>query len=156
MFGTLNSTEVDQLLKQQLIGRIGCHANGLTYIVPVSYAYDGKFIYSHGFEGMKMSMMRKNPDVCFEVDNTKNLSNWESVIAWGAFEELSAGPERMKAIRILTERKLPILSSETMHLGSLWPFDSNDDAIEGIIFRILVKEKTGRFEKTIEVPSGVA
>ena len=91
MFGTLNSTEVDQLLDQQLIGRIGCHANGLTYIVPVSYAYDGKYIYSHGFEGMKISMMRKNPDVCFEVDNTKNLSNWESVIAWGAFEELSAG-----------------------------------------------------------------
>ena len=87
----MNAAEIEQLLQQQLVGRIGCHVDGLTYVVPVSYAYEGNYIYCHALEGMKINMMRKNPDVCFEVDNTKNLANWQSVIAWGSFEELPSG-----------------------------------------------------------------
>jgi nitroimidazol reductase NimA-like FMN-containing flavoprotein (pyridoxamine 5'-phosphate oxidase superfamily) len=148
MFEKMNPVEIEQLLQQQLVGRIGCHANGLTYVVPVSYAYDGNYIYCHAFEGMKLDMMRKNPEVCFEVDNTKNLANWQSVIAWGSFEELPGGNERSEAIKILRGRELPILSSQTMQLGSQWPFISADDKIEGIIFRIYLKEKTGRYERS--------
>jgi len=156
MFGNLSSNEIDQLLNQQLVGRLGCHADGLTYVVPVSYAYDGDCIYCHAFEGMKMDMMRKNPDVCFQVDNTKNLSNWQSAVAWGTFEELLHGAERKKAIKVLTERKLPILSSETMHLGSLWPFESGEEKIDGVVFRIRIKERTGRYERTAGQPLFVA
>jgi len=150
MFEKMNSEDVEQLLKHQVVGRIGCHGNGLTYVVPISYAYDGKFIYCHTFEGMKIDMMRKHPQVCFEVDNTKNLANWQSVIAWGSFEELPEGTDRSEAIKMLRERKLPILSSQTMHLGTQWPFVSEDDRIDGIIFRIDLKEKTGRYERTAD------
>jgi len=143
MFEKMTTEGIDQLLQQQLVGRIGCHADGLTYVVPVSYAYSGNYVYCHSLEGMKINMMRKNPEVCFQVDNTKNLANWQSVIAWGSFDELSGGTDRSKAIKILRERELPILSSQTMHLGSQWPFVSADDAIEGIIFRIFLKKKTG-------------
>jgi len=150
MFEKMDREEIEQLLQQQLIGRIGCHVEGLTYVVPVSYAYDGKHIYCHTFEGMKVDMMRKNPEVCFEVDNTKNLENWESVIAWGEFEELPDGATRSEAIRILAERKLPVVSSQTMHLGAQWPFLSENDRIEGIIFRICLREKTGRRERSTD------
>ena len=148
MFEKMKAAEIEQLLQQQLVGRIGCYADGIIYVVPVSYAYDGNYIYCHTFEGMKINMMRKNPEVCFEVDNTKNLANWQSVIAWGSFEELPDGNNRNEAIRILRERKLPILSSQTMQLGSQWPFVSEGDKIDGIIFRIYLREKTGRYEKS--------
>jgi uncharacterized protein len=150
MFQKMNSAEIEQLLHQQMVGRIGCHANGLTYVVPVSYAYDGNNVYCHTFEGMKIDMMRKNPDVCFEVDNTKNLANWQSVIAWGSFEEVANGPDRSEAIKVLGQRRLPIINSETMHLGSQWPFVSADDSIDGIIFRIHLREKTGRCERSAD------
>ncbi len=39
MFGELNPEEIEQLLSAQLVGRIGCHADGTTYVVPVSYGY---------------------------------------------------------------------------------------------------------------------
>src|ERR1700682_700625 len=89
MFGKLNTGEIDKLISRQLVGRIGCHADGITYVVPVSYAYDGTYIYAYAFKGMKIDMMRKNPKVCFQADNTKNLANWQSVICWGEFEELT-------------------------------------------------------------------
>lgn len=147
MFGRLNNAEIEKLISQQIIGRIGCHADDTTYVVPISYAYDGTYVYGHTFEGMKINMMRKNPKVCFEVDNTRNLANWQSVISWGIFEELPNGPERDEAVRKLEDRTLPVLHSETMHLSPLWPFRS-EDTIKGIIFRIRLTEKTGRFEKS--------
>lgn len=94
-------------------------------------------------------MMRRNPKVCFEVDNTKNLSNWQSVVSWGVFEELTHGHDRDGAIRKLEERVLPILHSKTMQLSPQWPFPSvNGENIQGVIFRIRLTEKTGRFEKS--------
>ena len=54
MFGRLDPEEIDELLHQQIVGRIGCHSDGVTYIVPISYAYDGKYIYAHTLEGMKI------------------------------------------------------------------------------------------------------
>lgn len=149
MFGKLSLEEIEQLLTHQLVGRLGCHAEGVTYVVPISYVYDGTFIYCHTYEGMKLNMMRKNPSVCFEVDNTKNLADWQSVVAWGKFEELPEGNDRTEALKKLEARALPLLSSETMHLDAQWPFISADiDRIEGIVFRIRLVEKTGRFEKT--------
>src|SRR5438876_5549045 len=101
MLGKLNDTEIEEILKHQVVGRIGCHSDGVTYVVPVSYAYDGKDIYMHTYEGMKLKMMRKNPHVCFEADTMKDMANWQSVIAWGEFEEITEPAERNKALQIL-------------------------------------------------------
>lgn len=151
MLGKLNTDDVETLVKQQLVGRIGCHAKDVTYVVPISYAYDGAYIYGHTFEGMKVDMMRKNPKVCFQVDDTTDLANWQSAVLWGEFEELAEGPDRMLALHKLTERRLPLISSETMHLTSQWPFRDEDvSKISGIVFRIRITEKTGRFEKSTE------
>ena len=147
MIGELNHTEVEEVLKNQLIGRIGCHAEGITYIVPVSYAYNEPYVYIHSLEGRKVDIMRKNPEVCFEVDVMNNMANWKSVIAWGTFEELKGGEEREKGLKILLDRSLPILSSEMTHLGSDWPFSYHKaDEIGGVFYRIKLKEKTGKFE----------
>lgn len=148
MLGTLNIEEIDQVLQQNFIGRIACHAEGLTYIVPISYAYSCETIYVRTFEGMKVNMMRKNPQVCFEVDVLDNLSNWKSVIAWGEFEELTDKEERNQALKILMDRKLPALSSITTKLSPDWPFRTDGfEEIPGVIFRVFLKDKTGRFEK---------
>ena len=153
MIGNLSTVEIDDLLRKQVVGRIGCFANNKIYVVPVSYAYDGDNVYVHSYEGQKIQAMRRNPNVCFEVDDLKDLSNWQSVIAWGKFEEINDEHERKYAIRILMRRQLPIISSITTHLGDSWPFYSEaSEAIDGIIFRIVLGERTGRFECTTDSP----
>lgn len=47
MIGKLDQSEIETLLRSEVIGRIGCHAEGQIYIVPVAYVYDGKSIYGH-------------------------------------------------------------------------------------------------------------
>jgi hypothetical protein len=147
MFGKLSSVQIEKLIADNVIGRLGCHGDGKTYVVPISYAYDGQFIYARTFEGLKVSIMRKNPNVCFQIDEMENMANWKSVVTWGTYEELVNEKERNEGLEKLISRMLPEISSETVKLSPQWPFPTNDfSKIRGIIFRIRLTEKTGRFE----------
>ena len=149
MFGILSEEGIEKLLKDQLVARIGCHANDITYVLPLSYAYDGTYIYGRTFDGLKVQMIRENPKICVQVDDIQNLANWRSVIAWGVFEELTDHTQKKEALKVLTSRSLPIEHSETMELSAHWPFTSESemDEIKGIVFRIHLLRKTGRFEQ---------
>jgi uncharacterized protein len=153
MLGNLKPQQIEQVLKNQLVGRIGCCLNGEPYIVPISYAYDGTYIYCHSTEGRKTEMMRRNPRICFQVDKMKDMGNWKSVIVQGEFEELKTTEDRNVGLQALLNRSLPLISSVTTHIGEQWPFLPDDAAtIDGVVFRIVIKEKTGRFEKTMQSP----
>ena len=156
MLGELSANEIEDLLHKQIVGRIGCHDEDIVYVVPISYAYDDDCVYCHSYEGKKLDIMRKNPKVCFQVDEMGDMANWRSVMAWGKFEELSNDEEKAKALLILLHRQLPSRSSITTHLGKSWPFTppNRDEliSIPGITFRISLTEKTGRFESTSESP----
>jgi nitroimidazol reductase NimA-like FMN-containing flavoprotein (pyridoxamine 5'-phosphate oxidase superfamily) len=103
MIGELTPGQIDHMLHLEVVGRIGCHASGRTYVVPITYVYDGKAIYAYSFEGLKLRMMRENPDVCFEVDRFNTLARWESVVIQGRFEEL-AGEEAFSGRALLADR----------------------------------------------------
>lgn len=148
MIGELKAAEIESLLKGQLIGRLGCCKDDRMYVVPISYAYDGQCIYARSHEGEKIELMRRNPNVCFQVDTMNNMANWQSVICWGKYEELTDDEIRSKALQKLINRVLPAISSETVQLSPDWPFPpENLNDIKGIVFRIILSEKTGRFEK---------
>jgi len=156
MIGKLTSEEIEDLLHKQVVGRIGCHDKDVLYVVPISYAYDGNNIYGHTYKGKKLEIMRKNPKVCFQIDEMKDMANWKSVIAWGNFEELVDEKEINKAFVILLKRRLPIISSSTTHLGEVWPFSGENGnelkKIPGIVFRVSIQKKTGKFERTSVSP----
>lgn len=147
MLGDLRADEIEQLLSEECVARIGCHADGMTYVVPVTYCYDGEAIYAHSRDGLKLQMMRRNPDVCIEVDRMTDLSNWRSVIAWGRFEELH-GPAAMTALRRLVQHVMPMIHSETsLPADAERPQGLGAGVFDATVFRILLGEKTGRFER---------
>ena len=117
MLGELNDQEIDGVLHDAVIGRIGCHAGGQTYIVPVSYAYDGEHVYGHSGSGRKVAMMRENPSVCFEVEHVDDLGNWRTVVAWGTFEELR-GTDASASRELLVARFAPLLATAGAGYGS--------------------------------------
>ena len=148
MLGKLNSSQIENVLHGEVIGRIGCHANDITYVVPVSYVYDGVYVYAHTQEGLKIEMMRTNPMVCFEVDVMENMSNWRSVIAWGKFEEIKNLEERKAGMQKLIDRILPLMKSETTpHHAMVEAHAKGVGNMPGIVFKIKLSKKTGRFEK---------
>ncbi|WP_161486297.1 pyridoxamine 5'-phosphate oxidase family protein [Candidatus Nitrosocosmicus hydrocola] len=85
----MNKNQMEEFLKAGVIGRLGCFNDDKIYVVPITYAYDNGFIYGHTKDGLKIRMMRNNPNICFETDWVKDMSNWKSVIAYGKFEEFT-------------------------------------------------------------------
>ena len=152
MIGNLTESQMNELLQKEIVGRIGCHTQEMVYVVPISYVYDGNNIYGHTYDGLKIKTMRKNPEVCFEVDDLRDMGNWLSVIAWGTFEEITDPQEKVRAMKLLLNRSLPVISSSTTHLGNNWPFPDETDIIDGILFKIVLGKKTGKFESSSESP----
>jgi nitroimidazol reductase NimA-like FMN-containing flavoprotein (pyridoxamine 5'-phosphate oxidase superfamily) len=152
MFGNLGEDAIETILRHQIIGHLACHANDLTYVVPISYAYENGYVYGHTEEGMKINMMRQNPKVCFEVYRMENMGNWQCVVGWGSYEEIADEAERETALKILLRRNLPVITSKTVQLTAEWPFvPENINSIQGIVFRIKLETKTGRYERTEEL-----
>jgi nitroimidazol reductase NimA-like FMN-containing flavoprotein (pyridoxamine 5'-phosphate oxidase superfamily) len=150
MLGNLSDNEIEEVIYDQVIGRIGCHADNITYIVPVSYAYDGKYAYVHSKAGKKVDIMRKNPNVCFEVELYEDMANWRTVIAWGRFEEITDETERRAALSLLTHRWMPEVKSELVESLRETAREA-DFNTEGILYRIEILEKTGRYEEGPEI-----
>ena len=149
MLRELNDSQIEALLKEQLIGRVGCHSAGVTYIVPVNYVYDGKFIIGHSLTGLKIRMMRKNPDICFEVDEMKSFTKWKSVIVWGRYQELTDERDRYNAMKLFVDRMMHMKISETAvppEIVEKRVHPRSPGNIKPIIYRIVITEKTGRFE----------
>lgn len=149
MLGELNELQIDHLLLSQFVGRIGCTDGKKPYIVPVTYVYDGKYIIGQTKEGLKLDIMRRHPIVCFEVDSMTNMANWQSVIISGKFEELK-GKKADTAREYMFNHMWPLLTSSTIHAHehevSLNAVDDSN-RVKPIMYRIIVDEKAGRFEK---------
>ena len=148
MLGSLNEQQMNNLLASQVVGRLACTDTVQPYLVPVTYAFDGVTIYGQTNEGMKLSLLRKNPNVCFEVDVMHDMANWQSVIIRGRFEELKDEAAE-KARTVLFNRVFPLRTSATVH-GEHHEVDhelDDENRIKPIMYKIVIEEKTGRFEK---------
>lgn len=145
MLGELTDAEIDTVLREETLGRIGCHARGMTYVVPVSYVCDGSSIFALSAEGLKMELMRENPRVCFEVEQIRHWTNWKSVIAWGVFEELE-GQAAEDARQLLQMRLTPLMAFEAKLAESEQPMAPGLSDRALLMYRIRLDERSGRFE----------
>lgn len=148
MLGELTSKEIEQVLSDNVIARIGCYADGRVYVVPVTYIYDEGCAIGHTSEGLKIHMLRENPACCFEVDQYENLANWKSVIALGNFEELQ-GDEATAAMQKLVKKLMPLMASQTSQPSHGLEQTHRHDISgkQAIIYKIKLLKKSGRFEK---------
>lgn len=149
MLGELTSTQIEQVLRSERTGRLGCCVGDEMYVVPVSYAYHNGHVYAHSKDGRKIRMMRKNPKVCFQVDSIENLANWRSVILWGQYEELKSEKEQRAGMKILLDRFIPFMTGEAARPSqtSSRPPKIVEKGKKPIVYRIRITTSTGRFEK---------
>lgn len=132
MIAALSRTEVDALLREHVVGRVGCHAGGLAYVVPVIDAYGGDSRYVASAGGQKIRMMRQNPGVCFEVDECE-AGSWRSAIVQGVYEEFRGAG---------AEHAIELLAARCGRAGGSRRHGSHGSST--VCFRIRIREATGR------------
>lgn len=149
MTGELNDQQIRNVLTSQVLGRLACADGKQPYIVPVSYSYDGEYIYCQSNEGVKLKILRKNPAVCFEVDVVTDMRNWQSVVITGKFEELHKD-EAMKAREVLFGRVFTLMTGDAIHAHEHEVTSKVDDhtRVKQVMYRIKIKEVSGRYERS--------
>ena len=91
---------------------LGMSKDDIPYVIPINFGYYENTIYFHcALEGVKIYILKKNPNVCmvFNIDN-KLINDvvqddwtmyYKSVIAFGKVEFILDITERQKAINIM-------------------------------------------------------
>ena len=103
---------IDSIIAESKVCRLGLSEKNQAYIVPLSFGYDGRSLYFHGFlEGKKINILRENNTVCFECDSggepisSDTACSWsvryKSVIGYGKAWFVDDIDEKMKALEII-------------------------------------------------------
>ncbi len=148
MIGDLTQNQMEDILEKVEHAHLACHADGETYCIPIFFAHENGYLYGHTYEGKKISMMRKNPHVCVLIHTLRDLWNWKSIVIQGDYEELS-GEDAVNAVKLLSQRLGSLKRHGAYFLDVEYDSQSHyarQDHRPVILYRLKIKEMTGRFE----------
>lgn len=143
----LEKTECLELLRENYIARLAFISQGRPYIVPITYYYDEKehSIVSYSGEGHKIDALRKNPEVCVEIDEIGSISEWRSVLVHAEYEEIEQIDAKYQLHRFAERVKENILVKKDTCLRFIKQFSSKTDAKgHSVVYRLKISEMTGK------------
>ena len=103
---------LEEILKSQVVCRLAMVDGTRPYIIPVNYGYREGCLYIHSApEGTKMDLLRQNPEICFEVEDSAEITKgdracdwstrYRSVIGYGSVEILFDLASKQHGLEIL-------------------------------------------------------
>src|SRR5678815_6007855 len=113
MIAKLTNEQIEEVLKENVWGHLGCNDGYNTYVYPINYLYDGKYITCHSQRGLKMQVMQQNSRVCLQVDEVKDDKDWKSVMVHGEYHEVLDEREYNDAVKAFADRRLFLKISES-------------------------------------------
>lgn len=137
---TMDRAQCMALLGAERLGRLACVKDGRPYVVPITYAADGDYLYGFSLLGQKVEWMRANGQVCLQVDRFDGEREWRSVVVHGSYEEL---PDRV-GWKVQRDRAWSLLSrhADWWLPGGVKPVPAPPG--RRLFYRIVVEEVTGR------------
>ncbi|UCH13086.1 MAG: pyridoxamine 5'-phosphate oxidase family protein [Bacteroidales bacterium] len=137
--------EIEKIIKSSLICRLGLCNDNVPYVVPLNFGYKDKVLYFHSAaEGKKIEYIRKNNNVCFEIEGpvqiieAENACNWatkySSIIGWGIVNFVSDPREKKIALDIIMKHH----SKKTA-----WKY--NETSVKKVcIFKVIINKVDGK------------
>lgn len=112
----MHVTQVNALIEKVGYGHLGCTRDARPYVVPINYAYENPHILIFTTEGQKTDYIAANPEVCLQIEEVKDPTDWQSVVIQGRADRLTDTVEMEHAMQAITERN-PTL---TPALNKMW------------------------------------
>ena len=135
---------IEDIIHKAQICHLGLSENGLPYIVPLCFGYkDNAFYFHSAREGKKLDILRKNNNVCFEIDIDQELvkgkkacncsMKYRSVIGFGRAELIDDIESKCRALNIIMQNYFEGL------------FRYPEESIENIvIIKVEIESMTGK------------
>ena len=105
---------IEDIIHKGQVCRLALSDNGRPYIVPLCFGYKENNLYFHSArEGKKLDILRKNNNVCFEIDIDRELvkgkkacncsMKYRSVIGFGKAELIEDIEPKRRALHIIMQ-----------------------------------------------------
>lgn len=143
VFRDLTDDEVDALLSRHHVGRFAFSFRDLVDIRPMHYVYRDGWIYGRTSPSDKLVTLRHNQWVAFEIDESRGMFDWQSVVARGTFYCLcEEGTEHDRRLYEQALKALRELQPEALTESDPVPFRTK-------LFAIHLDSRTGRSSSTM-------
>jgi len=136
---------IEEIIDKAQVCRIAMCDNNQPYIVAMNYGYrSGNFYFHSAKEGKKIDILRKNRNICIEVDTDIELvtgskackwgMKYLSIVAQGEIEFIEDPKEKAAALDIIMEK-----------YAGQQKFEYQESALgEVLIIRAIITELTGK------------
>ncbi len=103
---------LEEILRGAIICRMAMMDGDLPYIIPFNYGYKEACLYIHSAQdGKKIDLLRKNSQVCFEVEDSMEITKgdracdwstrYRSVVGYGNVEILSDEASKQQGLEVI-------------------------------------------------------
>jgi nitroimidazol reductase NimA-like FMN-containing flavoprotein (pyridoxamine 5'-phosphate oxidase superfamily) len=141
IFRDLSRDEIEAMLLRNRVGRLAFSINDRVDIQPIHYIYERGWLYGRTSEGAKLSTLKHNRWVAFEVDEVTDLFDWRSLVIHGSFWVMH--PRGSPRAEELWTKAAELVSKIVP--GALT--ESDPAAFRQTLFRIAVGDVRGREAK---------
>jgi len=111
-----DNKEIEKILTESHICRLGLSYENIPYVVPVNFGYKDNSLYIHcAPHGKKLSIIEKNPTVCFEIekdvevvsnreDACRCTTHYKSLIGMGKATILTEVVDKINALDVIMQQ----------------------------------------------------
>ena len=148
MIKPLDQKECKLILNQNYIGHLAYTHQNKPYVLPITYFYKGDKIICYSGDGHKIHALRQNNAVALEVSDIQSVTNWQSVVAHGSYQELEGSTAKALLHEFSLGVKDVIMRKELRDLDFINEFSAKIDSDDiPIVFVINIEEMTGKMRR---------
>jgi len=139
-----NVSAIDDILSRARVCRLGLCDGDRPYIVPLCFGYEDNALYFHsGRQGQKLDILRRNNNVCFEVEMDCEVVTADQVCDWGMKYKSVIGFGKAAIINDIESKRKGL--DVIMRQYSKGSFEYSTDAIENIeVIKVEIESMTGK------------
>jgi nitroimidazol reductase NimA-like FMN-containing flavoprotein (pyridoxamine 5'-phosphate oxidase superfamily) len=135
---------IDEIIDKALVCRLALSDDDQPYVVPMCFGYDGKNLYFHSAgEGKKMEILRKNPKVCFEFEDSCEIEKGKVACDWGMIYKSVIGFGKVSFLEDIDSKRkaLDVIMKKYAHESFTYP----EKAVERVaVLKVDIEEITGK------------
>ena len=137
--------EIESVLSQARICRIGFSQNNKPYIVPMNFGYKDGYLFFHcAQEGMKIDIIKQNNNVCFEVDINHEITDTGIPCNWSTRYSSVIGFGKALLVKDPIEKKLALNVIVNLYSPKA-KFKYSEEALNKVgIIKIEITSMTGK------------
>ena len=138
--------EIEAILHRALVCRVAMVDDGKPYVVPLSFGYAQGCLYLHSASaGRKIQVLRRSPEICFEMDVDCEVARADTACQWGMRFRSLIGFGRVEFLEAAADKRqgLAAIMGHYADPGETFAFP-DEQLARTVVMRVAIEGLTGK------------